>query len=191
MNPARTRPTLALAVLLTAVALIAAPAISLADEGSGSSAPTASAPPSSAGSATAAPSVAPEATPITASSTVVAPAPATQDPESLAKDFYRGITTKNYFLAIGAALSFVILGVRYLLARKWKSFEQDRWGVALAAGMAGLTALAAAWVADAPIMTSHTWLGALKLFAAATTAYVTTKKLAGTATARAPSGTPA
>lgn len=124
--------------------------------------------PAGSGSALATPTPTPTAT----------PAPPTEiDPGSSAKDLYRGITTKNWFLIAGAALSLLIFGARWLLARKWKSWEKDRWGWFLAAAMSGLTAIATAWSADAPIASEQTLIGAVKLFAAAVFAYVTSKKL--------------
>lgn len=100
-----------------------------------------------------------------------------EDPEGLAKDLYRGITTKNWFLVAGSALALLTLGARSLLKKKWAVWQKDRWGVALAAGMAALTTLSIAWAADAPLASSNTWMGALKLLASSVFTYVTTKKI--------------
>lgn len=102
--------------------------------------------------------------------------------EDLAQDLYRGVTNKDWFLAAGAVLSLVVLGVRYLLAKKWPKFESELWGVALVAGLAGLGALSNAWLADERVASTTTLLGAVKVWAAAVFAYVTAKKL----TAKAP-----
>lgn len=99
------------------------------------------------------------------------------DDMDFAKKFYEGITTKNWFLAIGAALALLTHGVRWLLLKKWPSWSKDRWGWALAAGMAGVVALSSAWIAGAAASSADTWLGAVKLFAASVLAYVTTKKV--------------
>lgn len=140
----------------------------------------------------------PTATTTTTTTTVTAPAPVPApaqvapegtpaDPslETLTGDLYRGIASKDWFLAIGAALSILILGAKWLLTKKWPTFEKDRWGIALAGAMAGLTALAAAWLADTPVDGATTIVGALKIFAAAVATYVTGKKIL------APSDTPA
>lgn len=100
------------------------------------------------------------------------------DDTDLAKRIYQGVTTKNWFLALGAALALLTHGVRWLLLKKWPTWSKDRWGWALAGGMAGFTALSLAWMADASASSADTLLGALKLFASSVFAYVTTKKLA-------------
>lgn len=99
------------------------------------------------------------------------------DDTDLAKKLYVGVTTKNWFLALGAVLALFTHGVRWLLAKKWPSWSKDRWGWALAAGMAGIVALSMAWMADASASSADTWLGALKLFAMSVWTYVTAKKL--------------
>jgi hypothetical protein len=112
--------------------------------------------------------------------TPAATAPATDvppDTESLLKSAYKAITTKNWFLLAGVALAFVTIGVRWLLKKKWPSFEKDRWGVALVAALAGIGGLSHAWLADAPVVSELTLIGAVKVFAAAVMAYVTSKKL--------------
>lgn len=108
----------------------------------------------------------------------VAPAP-TIDPESpsdLIGEAYRGITAGDWFLVAGAALSLVVLGVRWLLARRWPAIESDLWGIALVAGIAGIAAVAHAWLAGADVG-ERTLLGALRVWAAAVFAYVTARKL--------------
>ncbi len=81
----------------------------------------------------------------------------------------------------------VILLTRSLLAKKWPTLQGDRWGIVIAAGMSGAAALAHVWIAGGS-PDQHTLMGALKVFTAATAAYVTAKKL-GTATP--PKTTPA
>lgn len=98
--------------------------------------------------------------------------------EDLAHSLYSGITGKDWFLVAGAALSLVALGVRYLLAKKWPRYESEIWGMAIVAGLAGFGALSTAWMADERVATTTTLLGALKVWAAAVFAYVTTKKTA-------------
>lgn len=100
------------------------------------------------------------------------------DDIDLGKQVYRGITEKNWFLAVGAALALLTHAVRWLLMKKWPSWDKDRWAWALAGGMAGVVALSMAWMADASASSADTWLGALKLFATSVFTYVTTKKVA-------------
>jgi len=145
------------------------------DVGSGSSSSTVTETPTATTTTTTTTTTAPVAPP--ASSPPPEGTPADPSLETLTGDLYRGIASKDWFLAIGAALSLLILGARWLLKKKWPSFEKDRWGVALAAAMAGLTAMAAAWLADTPVDGATTLMGALKIFAAAVAAYVTGKKL--------------
>lgn len=113
----------------------------------------------------------------TAASVDPAPVVTVHAPDDLARDVYRGITSKDWFLVAGAALSLVVIGVRWLLAKKWPKFESEIWGIALVAVLAGCGALGNAWLADERIASSVTALGALKVWASAVFAYVTTKKL--------------
>lgn len=103
------------------------------------------------------------------------PQPA-QDAETTAKQVYKAITTKNWFLLAGALLAGALLALKPLLEKKWPSFKKDRWGVALAAAAAGVVALSSAWVADVPVASSLTFMGAVKIFAGAVATYVTGKK---------------
>lgn len=98
-------------------------------------------------------------------------------PEDLARDVYRGITTKDWFLVAGGALCLVTLGVRWLLAKKWPKVESKLYGVALVAALAGVGALGNAWIADERLATTTTLLGALKVWAAAVFLYVTSKNV--------------
>lgn len=100
-------------------------------------------------------------------------------PDDLARDIYRGVTKKDWFLVAGGILSLVVLGVRMLLAKKWPKMESEIWGVALVAVLAGCGGLANAWLADERLASTTTLLGAVKVWAAAVFAYVTTKKLLG------------
>jgi len=102
-----------------------------------------------------------------------------KDPESLAKAAYRAVTTKNWFLLAGVVLSIVALGVNYALKKQWSVFGKDRIAWTVTGALAGVGALANAWLADAPLVTEQTFMGAVKVFAAAVFAYVSTKKLFG------------
>lgn len=95
--------------------------------------------------------------------------------EDLARDIYQGVTSGDWFLVAGAALSLVVIGARWLLAKKWPQVEGKLYGVALVAVIAGIGALGNAWIADERIASTTTLLGALKVWAAAVFAYVTTK----------------
>jgi hypothetical protein len=106
-----------------------------------------------------------------------APVVTVAEPTDLAQDLYRGVTSKDWFLVAGAALSLVVLGVRWLLAKKWPKVEGEYYGIALVAALAGLGALGNAWLADERLASSVTLLGAVKVWAAAVFSYVTTKKL--------------
>jgi hypothetical protein len=97
--------------------------------------------------------------------------------EDLAKEVFHGITSKDWFLVAGACLSLVAIGVRYLLVKKWPKFESQYWGVAIVAALAGFGALSNAWLADERVLTTTTLMGALKVWAAAVFAYVTSKRL--------------
>lgn len=114
-----------------------------------------------------------------AGSAAVDPAPTVtvHAPDDLARSVYRGITSKDWFLVAGAALSLLVMGVRWLLAKKWPKVESEVYGVALVAVLAGLGGLSNAWLADERLASSVTLLGALKVWAAAVFAYVTTRKL--------------
>ncbi len=108
-----------------------------------------------------------------------APAPQTLPAnEDLAKSFYEGVLTKNWFLLAGVVLAYVISASRWLLIRKWPQWEGSHYGVFLAAGISGVTAVSLAWIADEPVASTTTFMGAWKLFAAATFAYVVPKKIA-------------
>ncbi len=98
--------------------------------------------------------------------------------EDLALQLYRGVTSKDWFLVAGAALSLVAIGVRWLLAKKWPKVEGTLYGVAIVAVLAGLGALSNAWLADERVASTTTFMGAIKVWAAAVFAYVTTKKVA-------------
>lgn len=98
--------------------------------------------------------------------------------ESLLKAAYKGITTKNWFLLAGALLALLAYPVHYLLEKKWSVFGNDKVKWVVTGLMAGAGALAHAWLADAPVASDQTLMGALKVFAAAVFAYVSAKKLA-------------
>lgn len=97
--------------------------------------------------------------------------------EDLAREIYQGVTSKDWFLVAGAALSLVVMGARHLLAKKWPKADSDIYGVAIVAALAGFGGLANAWLADERVASSLTLLGAVKVWAAAVFAFVTTKKL--------------
>lgn len=97
--------------------------------------------------------------------------------EDLVKEAIRGYTDKDYFLIAGAVLSLMVMGVRWLLAKKWPSMgENDIKGVLITAGLAGVTALAATWLSNRSA-DSETLMGALRVWAGAVLVYVTTKKM--------------
>ncbi len=97
--------------------------------------------------------------------------------EDLFKTIYQGVTAHDWFLVAGAALSLVVIGARWALAKWWPSLkESDIKGVLITAALAGLGALANAWLADKRIASTETLLGAVKVWAAAVFAYVTLKK---------------
>lgn len=103
--------------------------------------------------------------------------PTVPDTETSAAMLWKAITEKNWFLAAGAILS-LLIGVGFpFLKKKWPELNADRLGYVTAAAVSGVTALVLAWTADAPIASSTTALGALKIFAAAVLAFVTKKKL--------------
>lgn len=111
----------------------------------------------------------------TPSSPVVTP---DSNDATLAKTLYNAIHSKDWFLAVGAACALLIHLAKWLLKKKWPSFEKDRWGWALAAGISGVVALSAAWLAGETALEARSLIGALKIFAGAVLAYVSTKKLA-------------
>ncbi len=84
---------------------------------------------------------------------------------------------KDWFMLAGALGAVVIAAVKWLLSKKWPQFEEDHWGVMLAAGLSGLGALVASWYTGTDIASSHTLIGAVKLFAFAVAAYVSQKKI--------------
>lgn len=96
---------------------------------------------------------------------------------TLAQDIYQGVTGKDWFLVAGAVLSLTVLGARKLLAKRWPRVNEKLYGVALVAALAGIGALGNAWIADERLASSTTLLGAVKVWAAAVFAYVTSKKL--------------
>ncbi len=102
---------------------------------------------------------------------------AESDDGTLAQTLWSAIQSKDWFLAVGAGLALLIHLARWLLKKKWPSFEKDRWGWMLAAGIAGLVALSTAWLANKDVASSHTLIGALKILAAAIATYVSAKKL--------------
>jgi hypothetical protein len=119
------------------------------------------------------------------------PAPAPQtlpDAESLAQSFFKAITGKDWFMLAGVAIAGLTSLSLWLLAKKWPTWEQSHYKVFMAAGFSGLTALSLAWLADEPAIGSHTLMGAVKLFAAATFAYVVPKKIVQGITSSGPSG---
>ncbi len=83
---------------------------------------------------------------------------------------------KDWFMLAGAALALVIYSVRWVLARKWPRWEESHYGVLISALIAGVGALAVSWSTGTDVVSSHTVIGALKLFAFATMAYVVPKK---------------
>lgn len=107
---------------------------------------------------------------------------------------FKGIAEGNYFLVAGPVLALVVWAARWALGCYWPALAtSDRWGVAIAAALAGVGALAHAWIADEALADSTTLLGAVKVFAAAVAAYVTARKLAAprtTSTPAASSGPP-
>ncbi len=106
-------------------------------------------------------------------------------PDDLARDVYRGIANKDWFLVAGAALCLVVIGARWLLAKKWPKVESELYGVALVAFLAGCGALGNAWLADERLASTMTLLGAVKVWAAAVFTYVTSKKLLASVAAKA------
>lgn len=116
------------------------------------------------------------------SGSAIVTAPTASDPSTteLAKDVYDGIARHDWFLVAGGALCLLVIGVRYLLAKKWPKFADGGiYGVAVVAALAGLGALGNAWIADERLASTTTLLGALKVWAAAVFAYVTAKQLLG------------
>jgi hypothetical protein len=109
-----------------------------------------------------------------------APAPAPLPDEMTAlQSAASAVQNKDWFMLAGAILAIVIHVARYLLTKKWPRWDESHYGVLLAAALAGVTALAVAWLTPgAEVASSHTLIGALKLFAAATLAYVVPKKVA-------------
>lgn len=98
--------------------------------------------------------------------------------EDLFKSIYEGVTSGDWFLAAGAALSLVVMAARWALGKYWPSLtESDIKGVAITAALAGFGALATAWLAGKDAATGTTLIGAVKVWAAAVFAYVTAKKV--------------
>lgn len=96
---------------------------------------------------------------------------------ALAQTLWKAIQSKDWFLAVGAGLALLIHLARWLLKKKWPAFEKDRWGWMLAAGIAGFVAVTTALLAGKDAASSHTVIGAVKIFVAAIATYVSTKKL--------------
>jgi hypothetical protein len=122
-----------------------------------------------------APVITPDATAPAPSSPVITP---DSDDGTLAKAMWSAIQSKDWFLAIGAGLALFIHLMRWLLKKKWPSFEKDHWGWFLAAGMAGLVAVSTAWLAGKDMASTHTLVGGVKILVAAIATYVSAKKLA-------------
>ena len=99
--------------------------------------------------------------------------------EDLFQTIYQGVVAKDWFLVAGAALSLVVLGANWALDKWWpKANDTDLKRVALTAVLSGIGALATVWLAnESP--DAETLKGALKVWAAAVFAYVTSKKLLG------------
>jgi len=100
-----------------------------------------------------------------------------EDIQPLARAIFEGVTKKDYFLIAGAVLSLAVIGARWLLAKKWPKVTGTAYGIAIVAVMAGLGALGNAWLADERVASTTTLMGALKVWAAAVFAYVTSKRI--------------
>lgn len=98
--------------------------------------------------------------------------------ESLMKAAYKAITTKNWFLLAGVGLALIALGVNTALAKKWSVFKNGKVKWVTVGVLAGIGGLVHAWIADVPIPTEQTFMGALKVFVAAVFAYVSAKQIA-------------
>lgn len=164
-----------LRVLLTSLVLLSVPLPSFADSG----AP----PPTDASVTTTPPDAAPTVS-STGSGSSVSPAPTPADPAlpsdtDLAQDLFKAITAKDYWMIGGVMVAFVTIGVRWLLKKKWPTWDKSHYGVLLAALLAGLTAVSLAWLAGKSASSADSLMGALKLFAAATVAYVVPKSIIG------------
>lgn len=98
--------------------------------------------------------------------------------EDLFRTIYTGVTTKNWFLVAGAALSLVVLAAHWALdkwAPKWSDADWKR--IAITAALSGFGAVATALLASKDVATTVTLMGAVKVWAAAVWAYVTARKL--------------
>ncbi len=84
---------------------------------------------------------------------------------------------KDWFMFAGAAMALLVSAARWLLTKKWPRWEEAHYGVLLAGIIAGMTALTIAWTQPEGIASSHTLVGAVKLFAFAVAAYVVPKKV--------------
>lgn len=106
-------------------------------------------------------------------------APATELPTEVAvlQQAATAYHQKDWFMLAGALLALVIYAVRWVLAKKWPRWSESHYAVFLSAAMAGIGSLAIAWSSNADPASSHTLVGALKLFAFATVAYVVPKKV--------------
>lgn len=74
-------------------------------------------------------------------------------------------------------LAGVALIVNFALSKKWSVFENDKVRWATTAALAGIGGLVTAWIADEPVASAQTFVGALKVFAFAVFTYVSSKKL--------------
>ena len=100
-----------------------------------------------------------------------------QSKESLLKAAYKAITTKDWFLLAGVGLAGIAMLANWALEKKWRIFGNSKVRWATVGVLAGVGGLVHAWLAKVPIASSMTFIGALKVFAAAVFAYVSAKKL--------------
>jgi hypothetical protein len=132
---------------------------------------------------TAAPAHADSVTPAPPSSPATIPAAPLEPPPvptpslSTMQELYTAIVSKDWFLAAGVVVSILTWIGWTAVQKKWPNAE-DHHAIALMIGLAGLgavgTALAAGGTSAAT--SSHTLLGALKVFAAAAGTYALSKK---------------
>ena len=88
---------------------------------------------------------------------------------------YKGVVDGNVFLAVGALLSILVMGARWGLSKKWPTFSSDPGGVVIVLGLAIIGGVGNAWMAGS--LDSHTFVGVVKVAAAAVAAYGVPKKL--------------
>lgn len=98
------------------------------------------------------------------------PAAAPSDATGLLAELYDAIANGDWFPAAGAATLLLLLGAHKLLLPRFPSLSSKTWGVAILAALAGIGALANAWLAEAPV-DATTLFGALKVFATAVVGY--------------------